>query len=83
MRTIDLEKWRGKRDPVPLDPAAMTFRAQPATHDCRGCAFDGQWSPVCKRAAELAKAAGLPDCDDRVIYVVDDARQMPLTLEGA
>jgi hypothetical protein len=78
MRNVSLEKFRGKRDPVALDPAAMTFRAQPAKGECKGCMFDGQWAPVCKRAGELAKAAGIEDCDSGFIYVAGDPRQMDL-----
>jgi hypothetical protein len=72
----------GHRDPVPLDPAAMAFRAQPAKKGCRGCVFDGQWSPVCKRAGELAKSSGRPDCGDGFIYVAPDKRQMDLLKSG-
>lgn len=77
MRTIDLEKWRGHRDPTPLDPATMLFRAQRA-ESCRGCIFDGQWASVCKQAAALAVSLGLNDCDSGVIYVATSSRQLEL-----
>lgn len=40
MHTVDLEKWRGKRDPEVLDPSSIQFRAQPIDRaSCAGCMF--------------------------------------------
>lgn len=82
MRTISLEKFRGRRDAEVLDPAAMTFRAVPAKHECRGCAFEGQWTAVCKQAAARALAAGIADCDDGYVYVTGDPRQIDILESG-
>lgn len=68
----------GRRDPVPLDPASIQFRAQPVPRQtCAGCLFDSQWSKVCYRAGEIARRAGLPDCGQGYVYVAveADARQ--------
>lgn len=83
MRTVDLEAWRGRRDAQALDPQAMVFRAQAASgkDGCRGCAFEGQWTTVCKAAAARAVQNGLPDCDDGFVYTLGDARQMDLIEE--
>lgn len=73
----------GPRDPVPLDPTSMQYRAEPA-RSCARCLFDRQWSTVCDRAIESAKRAGLPDCARGFIYVAAevDTRQFEL-LSGA
>lgn len=78
MKTIDLERWRGRRDAEELDPAVIEFRAQHSPKSCAGCLFAGQWARVCNRAAELARLRGVPDCDSGVIYVAveRDPRQM-------
>jgi hypothetical protein len=81
MRNVNLEKWRGKRDPVALNPESMAYRDQPApARRCTGCIFDGQWSEVCKRASAAAVRAGMQDCDQGVIYVLveKDPRQIDL-----
>lgn len=61
-----------------IDPASMNYDAVPAK-TCRGCLFQRQFSPVCRRAAALAVAVGKPDCDDGWIYVdLSDARQLTI-----
>ena len=78
---VNLEKWRGRRDAVELDPAAMQFTTRPAPKHCRGCLFDRQSSKVCERATEVAWRAGLGHCErDGVIYVavVVDPRQLDI-----
>lgn len=81
MRTIDIESWRGPRDPVPLDPSTMCFRAQRAD-SCRGCLFDGQWSAVCKRASAESVSRGGADCDNGFIYVATEVDPRQMTLES-
>lgn len=81
MKTVDIERWRGRRDAVALEPEMMAYREQAAPakgSKCRGCIFDGQWSEVCKRAAAAAVRAGFQDCDKGVIYVAveRDPRQL-------
>lgn len=51
---------------APVDPASMQFKAVAARkhRSCSGCLFDGQRVKVCREACEIAKRAGLPDCDD-------------------
>jgi hypothetical protein len=81
MRNVNLERWRGKRDPVALDPAAMVYEAQPAGRGkdkCKGCIFNEQWGAVCKAAAARAIEHGLPDCDNGFIYVAGARRQPDL-----
>lgn len=70
-------------DTVPVEPEKMQFTASPAK-SCRGCLFERQFSPVCKRAAALAVKADLPDCDAGFIYVLveTDPRQLSITPEG-
>jgi hypothetical protein len=73
----------GPRDPFPLDPASMQFKAEPVSRQtCSRCLFEGQWSKVCFRAGEVAKRAGLPDCALGFIYVAASSRQLEL-LSGA
>lgn len=69
----------GPRDPLPLDPAAMHFKAQRAK-SCRTCLFHGQWVNVCNRACEVAATRGAPHCEDGYVYVAVevDGRQMDL-----
>lgn len=62
-----------------IDPASMNYDAVPAK-TCRGCLFQRQFSPVCRRAAALAVAVGKPDCDLGFIYI-DPARGRQLTIE--
>jgi hypothetical protein len=83
MRTIDLEKWRGRRDPIPLDPTAIAFRAKPAKGVCKGCMFDGQWSSVCRQAAAESVSRGGADCEAGFIYVAADTDPRQLSLSGA
>jgi hypothetical protein len=82
MRTVDIEKWRGRRDPDVLDPRAMQFRAEPRK-GCAGCLFDHQWSGVCRQAGEVAEKAGLPDCAQGFVYVAVeiDPRQLKILSE--
>jgi hypothetical protein len=82
MRTIDLEKWRGRRDPIPLDPTVITFRAKPAKGACKGCMFDGQWSSVCRQAAAESISRGGADCEAGFIYVATDTDPRQLKLES-
>jgi hypothetical protein len=51
---------------APVDPASMQYKAVAARklRSCSGCLFDGQRVKVCREACEIAKRAGLPDCDD-------------------
>lgn len=80
MQTVDLDRWRGRRDEEVMEPEGMAYRDQAATRGCRGCVFDGQWSPVCIRASAAAVRAGFRDCDAGVIYVAVevDPRQLPI-----
>lgn len=82
--------WKGHSG-KPLDPATVRFKPEPAPvpGECDGCVFCNQLASVCFRAAEIAAANNIIDCDSRlpdgrtVIYVVDksDPRQMDL-LQG-
>lgn len=80
MKTINLEKWRGKRDPDAIDPSNIEFRAITGRTSCAGCVFEGQWSSICKKAAEEAVKRSLVDCDTGAIYVAveRDPRQIDL-----
>jgi hypothetical protein len=69
MRNVNLEKWRGKRDPVRLDPTALEFQARRGGK-CDACAFNEQWSEVCGVANEEALRRGLKRCEDGVVYVL-------------
>lgn len=75
---------------APVDPASMQFKAVSARkhRSCSGCLFDGQRVKVCREACEIARRAGLPDCDDNdpmtnksLIYVLreTDPRQLSIT----
>lgn len=75
---------------APVDPASMQFKAIAARkhRSCSGCLFDGQRVKVCREACEIAKRAGLADCDDidpvtkkSMIYVIRpvDPRQLSIT----
>lgn len=77
---VDIERWRGRRDAVTLDPESMAYRDQPARKSCAGCCFQGQWSSVCKRATAVAIRAGLNDCDAGYVYVLveKDPRQLEI-----
>jgi hypothetical protein len=83
MRTVDIEKWRGRRDTEALDPQAIQFRAEPRK-GCAGCLFDHQWSGVCRQAGEVAARAGIPDCAQGFIYVAAevDPRQVDFLRDG-
>lgn len=83
--------WRGNHA-NPIDPDAIRFGVAPGGPVlCEGCCFIGQRISVCRRAAEIATAAGGIDCDDRmpngqaVIYVLTsaDPRQLDLLTSGA
>lgn len=83
--------WEGDTA-SPIDPDTLRIKAvqAPVFGECDGCLFQGQRSSVCFRAADIAVAAGDPDCDQvlpgrrSVIYVLDksDPRQMPLIEKG-
>lgn len=79
MKTINLEKWRGKREEVALDPAAIEFAPQ-KRHSCSGCCFEFQWSSTCEKAHQEAVKRSLPPCSDGFIYrmVEHDPRQADL-----
>jgi len=84
-------KWEGDTA-SPINPDTLRIKAvqAPVFGECDGCLFQGQRSSVCFRAADIAIAAGDPDCDQvlpgrrSVIYVLDksDPRQMPLIKKG-
>jgi hypothetical protein len=88
LNTLD-PKWRGKTA-VPIDPAAIGFKAAPAPikDQCEGCIFMSQRSAVCRQASALAVEHGQIDCDDpwleggSVIYVAADKRQLDLLSEA-
>lgn len=79
--------WRGLRAPA-IDPAAIKFAVAeaPVFADCEGCLFIDQSEAVCRRACEIAVAAGGIDCDDplpngrSLVYVAAkvDPRQLDL-----
>jgi len=82
----------------PLVPADMQYRAVLAVvwvsrneerpeKACRSCCFQGQRAKVCVQAGEIARRAGLPDCEARDvesdkthIYVITptDPRQLSI-----
>jgi hypothetical protein len=49
-----------------VDPSTLQYKAVAARklRSCSSCIFDGQRVKVCREACEIAKRAGLPDCDD-------------------
>ena len=51
---------------APIDSSTLQYKAVAARklRSCSGCLFDGQRVKVCREACEIAKRAGLPDCDD-------------------
>lgn len=58
---------------APVDPASMQFKAVPAKlkaprgeadKACQACIFKGQLNKVCVQAGQIARLAGLPDCED-------------------
>lgn len=83
--------WEGDTA-SPINPDTLRIKAvqAPVFGECDGCLFQGQRSSVCFSAADIAVAAGDPDCDQvlpgrrSVIYVLDksDPRQMPLIKKG-
>lgn len=87
MNLVSLHKWLGRHGP-PIDPDAARFKeAEVVTkRKCSRCMFRGQPSAVCRRANELAIAAGFSDCDTvlpdgkQVVYVAIkvDPRQLQL-----
>lgn len=62
MRMLDLSSLYDAQ----IDPSMLQYRAIAARklRSCSGCLFDGQRVKVCREACEIAKRAGLPDCDD-------------------
>lgn len=87
-RLVAVDEWLGN-DAAPLDPAAMQYRAVPATgvDGCTGCAFKGQKSKVCIAAGAAARLARMPDCEEMdvetrrtFVYVLTklDPRQLPI-----
>jgi hypothetical protein len=73
-----IEEWRGPRDPVVLDPAAMDLEVKPARRandGCSGCSFARQMADVCGKAAARASELGLPDCDAGYIYIAIERLQ--------
>jgi len=57
----------------PIDPSSIQYRAVPARvkapkdqpdRACAGCLFKGQRNKVCVQAGQLARVAGMPDCED-------------------
>jgi hypothetical protein len=79
MKTINLEKWRGKRDEVAIDPSTVEFAAVKRA-SCAGCAFEFQWSTTCEKAHHEAAKRSLPPCSDGYVYrtVERDPRQSDL-----
>lgn len=83
MRYVNLEKWRGKRDDVALNPEAMRFVEKPAK-SCVKCLFNGQWSTVCNMAESEAIKRGMPSCAAGFIYVeAPDQDERQLQIENA
>lgn len=82
MKTVNLERWRGRRDAVEADPAAIEFSARPARgkQSCSGCHFENQWAATCDKAVEEAVKRGLPHCDSGCVYrlVERDPRQLEI-----
>lgn len=73
----------GPRDPVPLDPTQMQFKAEPSSRrTCARCLFERQWSEVCDRAIEVATRAGLPDCARGFIYVAAEVDPRQIEISG-
>lgn len=77
---------------APIDPSTLQYKAVAARklRSCSGCIFDGQRVKVCREACEIAKRAGLRDCDDidpatgkTFIYTLreTDSRQLSI-IEG-
>lgn len=83
--------WQGQYA-APIDPGAVRFTiAQARVYaDCEGCMFIGQRGAVCSRAAEIARANGITDCESPLpngasgVYVLDktDPRQIQMELEA-
>lgn len=82
MGNVNLERWRGKRDPEAVDPAAIQFTTRPA-RSCKNCLFDRQWWTVCEKANAIAEKAGLVGCEKgKVIYVPKKLDPRQITIEG-
>lgn len=81
MKTVDLERWRGPRDEVALDPATVVFREQAAKKGCKHCVFARQWSGVCDAAIIEAKRRGMHSCEDGFVYVEVETDPRQLTIE--
>lgn len=64
-RNVLSPHWTGGDRAEPIDPATIRFKVAPGgDEECVGCMFINQLSPVCRRAAAIAKAAGGFDCDE-------------------
>lgn len=68
MANVNLEKWRGKRDPQTLEPETMAFVSK-AGRLCKGCLFNNQWASVCQKANEEAAKRQIAQCESGVVYV--------------
>lgn len=55
-----------------MDIASLNFTSKPGK-SCLGCLFEESRSTVCREACAAAVRAGMPDCDDGVIYVLVEA----------
>lgn len=80
-RNVNLEKWRGKRETVELDPSSLEFMARQGGK-CGRCAFNFQWSRVCRIANEEALRRGLKRCEDGVVYVLIEKNARQLDIDG-
>lgn len=62
-----------------MDIASLKFTSKPGK-TCNGCLFDESRHETCVKVSEIAVRAGMPDCDDGVIYVQveTDPRQMEI-----
>lgn len=79
---------RWKKLEEAIDPDTVRFGIEQALvlGECDGCVFSGQLSVVCRRAGEIATAAGGFDCDGKlpnghgIIFVrlVADQRQQDM-----
>lgn len=82
MRNVNIEKWRGRRDAVALEPEKMAYTEQRAKGKCKGCLFERQWADICNRASDTAVRAGLTNCDHGVIYVAIAVDPRQLVIEA-
>ena len=87
MNLVSLHRWLGRHGPL-IDPETTQFKVSEvkAGKRCPGCLFRGSPAAVCRRANEVAIAAGMSDCDaplpnnKQVVYVAVavDPRQLDL-----